>query len=63
MENEIIKEKKDWVSRFYIAELVLFVIGGLFLLAGYKANHLLFSIIGCIVMIFGMIMAFIEKKK
>ncbi len=63
MSKEIINEKKDWVSRFYLIELVLLLIGNILVYLGYRVNHLLFSIIGCTIVGFGLIMALLEKKK
>lgn len=53
---------KHWINTFYVFELIIFLIGLELIFQGYKLSYNVFSGIGIVFILFGMIMSFIQKR-
>ncbi len=56
-------ENKNWINEFYVYETFLFIIGLTLLGFAYSLQHNLFNYIGAGFVCFGMLMAFMQKRK
>ena len=53
---------KDWVGRFYVYELSMFLTGSIFLYFGYILTQVLYNYLGVGFILFGMILSLMQKR-
>lgn len=55
--------KKHWMETFYVFELILILAGAGSLHAGFVLSYTLYSVMGSVLIVFGLILAFIQKRR